>query len=328
VGIRVEGHHGVTVTNGAVSGFDLGVLLDASTGNTLATLDIHGNAGRGVMLANSSNSNRVEHNAITHNERSAVALVDSQRNVVAENLASDDAAGVHMEGASHNTIVNNTLNDNGPGIQALDGSDGNVIDHNHLYADGAEGVEVIFSDSNAITRNHIDQTGSGIILESSDDTVIRDNEILHSVASACDGCGIAIQIYGNNNLVEGNTALDSPRYGIEVDDFQDPGHSPARGNVLRGNIINGSGEGIDIGPEAGGVVLDTLIEHNTVVNAVDDGIQLLGPSTGLETSTLTGNVAVHNGNLGINAVPGVIDGGGNHAAANGNPVQCVNVTCT
>jgi hypothetical protein len=58
------------------------------------------------------------------------------------------------------------------------------------------------------------------------------------VASACDGCGIAIQIYGNDNLVARNTALDSPRYGIEVDDFQDPGHGPARGNILRGNVVN------------------------------------------------------------------------------------------
>ena len=29
--------------------------------------------------------------------------------------------------------------------------------------------------------------------------------------------------------------------------------------------------------------------------------------------------------LGIEAVPGVVDGGGNKAAGNGNPAQCVNV---
>jgi len=34
---------------------------------------------------------------------------------------------------------------------------------------------------------------------------------------------------------------------------------------------------------------------------------------------------VHDGNLGIDAVPVVIDSGGNHAAADGNPLQCVNV---
>ena len=91
--------------------------------------------------------------------------------------------------------------------------------------------------------------------------------------------------------------------------------------------MNGAGEGIAIGPETGGVVLGTLIDHNTVSNSLDDGIQLLGPSTGLETSTVTRNVAVHNGDLGIAAVPGTVDGGGNHAAGNGNPLQCLNISC-
>jgi hypothetical protein len=45
------------------------------------------------------------------------------------------------------------------------------------------------------------------------------------------------------------------------------------------------------------------------------------------STTLTRNVAVHNGDLGIEAVPGVIDGDGNHATGNGNPLQCTNVDC-
>ena len=83
-----------------------------------------------------------------------------------------------------------------------------------------------------------------MILESSDDLRITENVITHSVATACDGCGIAVQIYGNRNLVAGNTLIDSPRYGIEVDDFQDPGHSPATGNVLRDNRVVVAGIGI------------------------------------------------------------------------------------
>jgi hypothetical protein len=43
--------------------------------------------------------------------------------------------------------------------------------------------------------------------------------------------------------------------------------------------------------------------------------------------TLTRNVANDNGNLGIQAEPSVIDGGGNKAKGNGNPLQCVNVFC-
>jgi len=37
---------------------------------------------------------------------------------------------------------------------------------------------------------------------------------------------------------------------------------------------------------------------------------------------------VRNADLGIEAVFGVIDGGGNRARANGNPLECTNVFCT
>jgi hypothetical protein len=46
-----------------------------------------------------------------------------------------------------------------------------------------------------------------------------------------------------------------------------------------------------------------------------------------KTTTLIDNRAVRNAKLGINAVLGVIDGGGNKAHGNGNPAQCTNITC-
>jgi hypothetical protein len=42
---------------------------------------------------------------------------------------------------------------------------------------------------------------------------------------------------------------------------------------------------------------------------------------------LTRNEARRNGGLGIFAVRGVIDGGGNRASGNGDRRQCVNVAC-
>jgi hypothetical protein len=171
------------------------------------------------------------------------------------------------------------------------------------------------------------QGGNGVITESADRTVITDNVVTHSIATLCVGCGIGVQIYGNDNVVARNTLVDSPRYGIELDDFQDPGHSPVSGNVLSRNIIDQSGIGIAIGPKAGGVVLGTVIARNVVTRAATDGIQLVGPSTGLETSTLTRNVANRNGGFGIVTVPGTIDGGGNRASGNGNPLQCLNIVC-
>ncbi len=45
------------------------------------------------------------------------------------------------------------------------------------------------------------------------------------------------------------------------------------------------------------------------------------------TSHRPANAAKRNGDLGISALLGVIDGGGNHAFGNGNPAQCVNIAC-
>jgi hypothetical protein len=47
---------------------------------------------------------------------------------------------------------------------------------------------------------------------------------------------------------------------------------------------------------------------------------------GTETR-ITDNTADANGDFGIDAVAGVVDGGGNSASGNGNPLQCRNVAC-
>ena len=47
----------------------------------------------------------------------------------------------------------------------------------------------------------------------------------------------------------------------------------------------------------------------------------------MAATTLTRNLSLRNGDLGIEAVPGITDGGGNKAHGNGNPLQCLNVAC-
>ena len=44
-------------------------------------------------------------------------------------------------------------------------------------------------------------------------------------------------------------------------------------------------------------------------------------------TTITRNTANANGDLGIEAVPGVKDGGGNVAHHNGDRRQCTNIVC-
>jgi len=66
-----------------------------------------------------------------------------------------------------------------------------------------------------------------------------------------------------------------------------------------------------------------LVESNFIIGSGDDGIDVENPPT-----TLRSNLAIHNEDLGIEAVPSITDGGGNIAFGNGNPIQCTDVGCS
>ena len=78
-----------------------------------------------------------------------------------------------------------------------------------------------------------------------------------------------------------------------------------------------TGDGILV--DAGSI--NTLIRGNFVVRNTDDGIDIDSPC-----ATVTGNDADRNGDFGIDAVIGVLDGGANAASRNSNPLQYVNVS--
>lgn len=131
---------------------------------------------------------------------------------------------------------------------------------------------------------------------------------------------------GSGNVVSRNIVLgslrDGIRDGIRVDTFA-PDDLPTTDTVIRGNIVRGAGvDGISVGTETTNPVINTRIEHNRVSRSTDDGIDVLRVGT-----ILLGNLANHNGDLGISAMPGTIDAGGNRAHGNGNPAQCVGVVC-
>jgi hypothetical protein len=63
----------------------------------------------------------------------------------------------------------------------------------------------------------------------------------------------------------------------------------------------------------------TLLKSYHAFGAKDDGFDVKS-----RTTKLTGNRPVRDHDLGIHAVRGVIDGGGNIARHNGDPRQCTN----
>ena len=92
--------------------------------------------------------------------------------------------------------------------------------------------------------------------------------------------------------------------------------------VANGTDVLGGGISLGITPPGTQDSIGNLIERNVVLRNTDYGILV---SAG---NTVIRNVVTGNG-FGIAGEPGVIDGGGNVAAANGQPgdPQCQNVMC-
>jgi hypothetical protein len=72
---------------------------------------------------------------------------------------------------------------------------------------------------------------------------------------------------------------------------------------------------------------DTMLDGD-LVDCPGDGIVIGADDIDSPFTTIEANIANRNRDLGIDAMSGVIDAGGNRAAGNGNPLRCVNVLCT
>ena len=172
------------------------------------------------------------------------------------------------------------------------------------------GIVLFESHHNRIAHNRIvGNADVGLGLEGSDH-----NHILHNRLRRHPLDGIVID--GRFNEIARNRVIRNGG-GILITKVGNFG--PIVGNVVRRNYVRGS--------RTGGIGVDpvgrrTRIRRNLVVGAERDGILALNRRT-----KLTGNRAFRNGDLGIQAVRGVIDGGGNIARHNGDPRQCVNVKC-
>jgi parallel beta-helix repeat protein len=172
------------------------------------------------------------------------------------------------------------------------------------------GIALIESDHNRITGNRMSGNADlGLFTEDSDDNLIR-----HNKTSGHPEGGMIIE--GDRNEIVRNSSVREGG-GILITIVSRGGK--AVGNVIRRNEVRNA--------RSNGIAVDrvprrTLIKGNHVVGSGRSGIIVGNPST-----TITKNRAVRNDGLGIKAVEGVIDGGGNRASGNGDRRQCVNVKC-
>jgi Right handed beta helix region len=299
VGILSDNHARVTVRNGTVRDFAVAVIVGGAANNRLVHLSLTGSTFSGALIFDSPGT-------------------QFERNMVVANGLNTDQEGVGVFTSPASRIARNEISDNGD-IGVFGSGANDIVFEGNVVSGHPEAAFLIEGSRNVFSRNRVARNAEGITV-GGDENVITRNHVSDAPLSE-EGGGLGIfAAAGRDNLVTRNVVVRAARVGIQLSLLADEleGGPGAVNTVVRHNVLRGNGDGMFVLETAE----NTLIEDNLVLASEDDGIDVDSPLT-----TLTGNHALRNGDLGIEAVFGVTDGGGNKAHGNGNPAQCTTVAC-
>jgi hypothetical protein len=186
------------------------------------------------------------------------------------------------------------------GLFVLASGAGHRIAHNELRAAFLDGDEITLAD------NHVPR----IRVQGDRNRVVRNRGVTSLTLAEANDNRIA-----HNDVGGFNEFGDVPGISLGIE-------APAARNELVDNTVARVAETFFSGIWVGAQATETQVVRNLSVANPGDGILVEAPGT-----LVRRNRAHFNGQLGIRAVAGVIDGGGNEAAGNGDPRQCVGVAC-
>lgn len=298
-GIVLRQVRDVTVTNGAVTGFDAGVAIVGGADNTVRRVTAHDNVnyrlitgrdarpadvdpmegpfcwfGEGIAVLNSPR-NLIEHNLLVGNGPfSGVSLVgDSDDNVASKNRVYDNdllnespngdvtiCGGLGQEQPQPMTAGRH-VQDIGIRVEGP-GAERNLIEDNHIVRAGLAGIMV---------HGHNARAG----LPANSHTVIRRNRVFETGTV---GQGLERQLHGIMLHHSGASAVNAP-------------HS----TLIEGNTSSHNfGGGIFLDSRGG--MHSTVVRNNTLNHNGLDGLHVAGPGDPRgEPNLLVDNRAHHNG---------------------------------
>jgi parallel beta-helix repeat protein len=261
IGVANDSHHGVTVRNGSVRGFGVGVFVGRVRDNRLAALSSSRNQFFGFVIANSART----------------VIRDSSGN---DNPKPDgDGLGVFM---SHDIrIVHNSFRRNGQLGIHIEGSTKNLVKGNFLSRNGDMGI-FLEADGNQVRGNRSVRDGTGIIVGPGSRNVIAGNRISRG------GEGIAIE-KGRGNVVVRNVVAYTRHSGIRLGIGNPPTGSTE--TLVRGNLVVSAGrDGFLVAKND----RSSLLVRNTARRSGEDGFDINSSS-----ARLFGNRALGSADLGF-----------------------------
>jgi parallel beta-helix repeat protein len=252
--IRIQGGGGNTVRKNVTKDAVVndGIQVTSSSGNVVEQNTSHGNRQDGIFVGRitdipfePASDNIIRHNE-TFNNRFGIHLLETGTgnvvpgnvvipgNVVFGNRAhANTLRGIQNNLSNENVIEHNHVFANGPvagGIFVLSSTDV-TIRNNKVESNGSNGIALNTAGNNVVTNNQSDGNGgNGVALNGASDNVVEKNEVFRN---AQDG----IRIFNNaaTNIVQLNHIRQSGRDGIRAE-------SATQGNTIERNVIRESAE--------------------------------------------------------------------------------------
>jgi parallel beta-helix repeat protein len=259
IGVDADSHSGVTVKNGTISGFWVGVSSganfavapklklshltsrdNATHGGAVETTSVAmdhcsfvANAFDGLLLT--SAGGKVGTSLFT--DSGGIGLIVSGSHLALKQIIAtvNFGGGIRYVTASGLTVSASTIAGNtGYGV-LFDGVDGNTLTKSTIVGNGQDGVQVIgqlTSGGNVIDKNLIAGNGDGVdVIDGATGTQVTGNRLIGN-----GGDGLNIDNV-SSAIVSGNTAVGNGEAGFEIQSAT---------TTLTKNVANANGAGIDV----------------------------------------------------------------------------------
>jgi parallel beta-helix repeat protein len=281
------GFDGVTIRNGAITGFDAGVIFNGVDGGEISNLQIAGSTAMGIRVTSSTRI-VVADNVVRGSEVNGMVFEDLADSLVRDNLLVGNTLNgmIFLLGSTRNRIQGNrSLGNTGGGFN-VQGSTANVLKKNVAMGNGAFGFGLTFAAvGNQLRGNTASaNTTHGLLMLGSSENVVRANAFTGNSQH-----GVQIED-SSNNVVQSNRAIANNGVGLRV--IAGSGNALTRNQALENRDA--------------GVLSDT-----TAVTVSKNTADRNGFFGGSDDDT----------GLGID-VPAGTAGGGNRASDNDDPAEC------
>jgi parallel beta-helix repeat protein len=211
-GVVLVGRTGVTVRNGTVRAFDVGVVIEGGSGTTVEAVNAFDNisfsgttnrGGDGIAILSSSNNRILRNNTVNNGPFSGIGIysdVDSAHPRTTIGTSTGNVVdGNVVEGNIQGRTPNNVVNNDNIGIRLEPRNAQNVIVNNRVSNNGLDGITLFAGNINTVVRSNV-VTGNGFYRQ-----------------TARRGNGIGLQIGGaHDNVIEFNLVTRNADNGISI----------------------------------------------------------------------------------------------------------------